>query len=617
MHPLVRVLGQDPCVDCQAAFTLAVRPPPWAGEAAIGYLVRVARANGFVSPRQLWQAVRGANPCTSAFDGLLNMVGGFPEYRALLAGPIPTYWNSKPLLERGLTGTDYNHSVMRWCADCLEESPYLRATWGVKLLCACVKHRRMLSDHCPNCGRTQRFERIDVLRCTCGARLTAVERIDASSIVCELCEYLLNGSERCRIEAFRGLGVDAWHRLVRYLGRFWTELEPKRPGQIAGLHRLDMASHLVDGAAHLLADWPEQFYVMLSTIRDRREGTRSICRSFGPVYRVLYHDLHASHFQFLREAFESYLNINWWGLVCGRNRSFQQETVAGHPRLTLANAARKAGTSLSILKHLVQVDLVPVSQYAMPSGRFARSVHGADVPRIAKMTKGALTLAETARLLGVQRHRVRELVDASFIVPLVSRRISNAASWLFDAVQLREYCVFSAASERGGTAIPLKQILKSWRLREAEFAEMVKAIAAKELVPVATGRTYLGDLLLDTREVRTWLKIHRMATDDAVSIEQAAGALRVKREVLCGLIDRGYLAAHVGATGARLIRNVDIQAFNEAYVPLVFVARARGTSPRAMLKELWVRPVCGPSVDGLRQYFLRRSDLRALLPGNK
>lgn len=54
-----------------------------------------------------------------------------------------------------------------------------------------------------------------------------------------------------------------------------------------------------------------------------------------------------------------------------------------------------------------------------------------------------------------------------------------------------------------------------------------------------------------------------------------------------------------------------LESFQQEYVSLAELAGGRRTSPRRLLLELDLVPVCGPTVDGCRQYFFRRLDVAA------
>jgi hypothetical protein len=246
----------------------------------------------------------------------------------------------------------------------------------------------------------------------------------------------------------------------------------------------------------------------------------------------------------------------------------------------------------------------------MPSGRHARSIHRSEVQRVANLAHGALTLTDVASLLALPKRRVRELVDVGLLTPLVSRLKTQAAAWMFAEPQLGEYCSITGLHRIGAVPVSFKQILRSWRLRNDEFAAIVKAIVEEDVVPLFEGPNPLGRLTLDARAVRAGLKARRLAIDETLSVDQAACVLGVKQEVAYGLVARGYLPGMTTATGERRIRKADIRLFTETYASLVALARSHGRSPRATMQALQVSPVCGPTVDGSRQYFFRRADLR-------
>lgn len=594
--------------EVRPAGALPVRPPPIPGEAATGYLIRAAQANGFATPRQLWYALRSGKYQTS-FDELMDRAGISIRGRESLLGPLPHYWNSTGNIAPGLAINDYNHSLMRWCPVCLESSPHLRGVWGLKLQCVCAGHRVMLVDRCPACGATQRFERSDIAKCPCGAKLAAAERLVAPQTLCRICAWLANGSVPGASSRFSGLNAAEWHRLVRYLGQYTADSQPQRPGQIAGLHRLELATSAIVNAAHLLEDWPMHFNIMLSAIKERGPSTQSLPRTFGRLYHVLYRDLQALCFQFLRDAFEAYLHENWWGLVCKRNRSLRADTVANHPRLTIREAAQQAGTDPAVVRHFVQSELVPGIESKLPSGRYVRSIHKQDVNQIVMLAQGAMTLTEAARLLALSERRMRELVVAGILTPIVSRLSTKAAAWLFSRVQLMPFSLVMGLAKNDVWSVPFRQILKSWRLRDGEFVALVKAIGARELVPVTGESVALGAVMLDADAVRAWLRGHRVSLQDWLSVDQAARLLGVKQQVAYDLVACGLLRTTADGARGRRISMADLATFKKTYVSLVTLAQHQKHSPKWTLQAIDAVPVCGPSVDGSRQYFFRRADV--------
>lgn len=587
---------------------LLVRPRPFDHEAAISYLIRISQANGFSTPRQLWLAMQnGEDP--PSLNELMNWMGVRRiDSEISLSGPVQHYWKSPVHVMSGLGINDYNHHFMRWCPRCLADSQHLHSTWGLKLQCVCEKHGTPLTDCCPSCGALQRFERSDIGHCSCGARLDRGDCGTTPPKVWAINRWLAHGSGDDA--AFSNLSAADWHRLVRFLGQFTADSQPKRPGQISGLHQLEVASVVIRRTADLLDDWPHQFNELLAVLQGQGSAKHSVRQSFGRLYRVLYHDLRAPVFQFLRDAFEEHLKENWWGFVCKRNRSFKSETVKNHPRLTLENAARQAGTTTAVVRHLIQAELIPSAEDKFPSGRHLRSVHLNDVGRISALAEGAMTLGEAANFLGLPERRVRELVMAGLLTPIVSRITTKAAAWLFHKEQLSALSYFPVVPQGKPGLVSVHQILKSWSLRKGDFPALVTVLKNGVLMSAIATPGPIGKLKLDATQVRSWLAAHRIATNDWLSVDLAARVLGVKQQVAYELVAKGLLKTTPCSSNARAISAAQIQAFKNQYVSLVEIATNWGRSPKWVFLNIEASPVCGPSIDGARQYFFLRADIR-------
>lgn len=590
------------------AGALLVRPRPIPREAAAGYVVRVAQANGYATPSQLWHALQSTQ-APATFEDLIKRVGVSSRAAASLLGPLPHYWRSPANCTQGLTASDYNHSLIRWCPRCLEIAPHLRGVWGLKLQCVCPKHRTRLVDRCPACGATQRFERGDITQCPCGGRLAAAERLAASPLQCQICNSLAHGSVGHASSTLPELSVAEWHRLVRYLGQFTTQSQPQRPGQIAGLHRLEVAAAVISNTARLLDSWPQHFTALLAAIQTCEPRTQSLARSFGRLYRVLYMDLQAPCFEFLRRAFEDYLHENWWGYIGRRNRSLRTDTVSRHPRMSVDEAARLAGTAPSVARHLVQAQLIPSVASETPSGRCNRTVHKGDIERLVELTQDTMTMTEAATSLALPKRRVRALVDSGVIAPVVSRRSLRAAAWRFPRAELARLAAVTGESCNASHSVAFKRILQCWRLRDGEFVALVKAIESGDLRSVSAVPRPLGEAALDAEAVRAYLQSTRASVDDWLSVDQAAHLLGVKQQVAYELIAVGLLKGTSTRSGHRRVSRASLREFLNTYVSLADLARKQTHSPKWTLQSLGAHPVTGPSVDGSRQYFFRRADI--------
>lgn len=596
-----------------------IRPRPMPGEMAYGYLIRVAAANGYEASRSFWSALRGKySTYMDLFDSPLCLS---PAERAVLFGIYPRYCGIAAEIPLGLGSEDFHHQWMRWCPKCLSDAPYLRGEWGIKLCCVCVRHALVLRAQCPSCGELQRLERSQLGRCACGFDLTRSVVTLAQPQWVDLHRVLMNGLQRTFGKMAFELSPAAWVRLVKYLGQFDSEPALARPGQVAGLHELENALALTIGTASLLWDWPNSFHAFLARQRSHFPTAIHIGEAFGSFYRVLYRELDAPCFNFLRNAFEDYLRENWFGLLGRRNRRLNPSTVATHPRKPLGSIAKKSGTGRAIIRHLADAGAIRGNAVRHDSGRTTWSVPDDEALRVTAYLADHITMREAARLLGISRPRVRELINAGLMEVRIRRTEAHAATWLLSRSSAERLaslglavCDTSREADVARPCIELSKLLRTWRLRADEFPAMVSAIASGALEPL--GRTQasdgLGALVLPVDDVREWLRAGRINADSWVSIDTAGKMLGVKQQVAYELVARGMLtvsAANSAAEGHRRVHRYAIDEFRRTYVSLAEIAKIRGTSPRRMLDSVAATPVCGPSVDGARQYFFRRSDV--------
>lgn len=588
---------------------LPVRPRPVSGESTGGYLMRVAGANGFASVARLRSTLKSSS--TEPLAELFERLQLSAEEWAGLYGPVPRSWSTSPPLE-GLPATDFNFSCRRWCPTCLGDSCAHEGRWGLKLACVCVRHAVWLRESCPRCGQLQRWSVTYLDRCECGARLAEVAVEPASAAMAAITARLFGrplASSAVGLDQLVRLRPCELSRLIRYLGQFGVGSQPAKPGKISDLHRLAVAKRLVEGALDLMLEWPKRLDGLLMATHRSGGDTPSVKRTFSALYRVLYQELQGPAYQFLRDAFEDYLHRNWWGIVCKRNRLFLSGTVQGHPRLTMRRAAEVADLAPAVLQQVAQQSLFGES-VTLPSGRRFSTLHVDEVAHIASAARGAQSMAQLARTLELPASRTRELVAAGVIAPLIARSgDSRPAAWLFAHSEIDRFMIEPAeVSDR--EAVSLRHVLRYGQLRTGDAAEIVRAVLEQRLT--TWGRSSeavpIGRALLDREVLRHWL-IRRRSQGSDMSIDQASRVLGIKQQTAYDLVRRGMLRSVRSDRECRRISTADLEGFRVRYVSLVDLANAEKCAPRALLPRINARPVCGPSVDGARQYFFRRSDL--------
>jgi hypothetical protein len=183
--------------------------------------------------------------------------------------------------------------------------------------------------------------------------------------------------------------------------------------------------------------------------------------------------------------------------------------------------------------------------------------------------------------------------------------------------ELLERCRMQIRSEEsaGNQTVIIHQILKCWRLQEGEFAKLLIAVqlGVVHVRGLDTSRDGLSGFLLERDTASAWRASMVQQCRDWLSIDVAARMLGVKQQVGYQLVRSGLLLAQEddGRSGRRVHRD-EVRRFGETYISLSAVAAAVKRSPKALLAQLEGRPVCGPSVDGVRQYFFLRRDLARL-----
>lgn len=587
---------------------LLVRPLPYPDEAITGYLGRLADSNGFFGLRELFRYVveLGEGDCKR---GVALAVGLPQETVEGLVGPYPSYWNTAGNLA-GLAVQDFNQQTLRWCPSCLLEAPYLRTFWTLKLVCHCERHQTKLQERCPACGGAQSPVRSNFRSCLCGERLSVANELDAPTIseikLLNRLHFAFDG--RYRNDAFEQLNSSAWVRLIRYLGQFEDGREPERPGQLGNLHDLDVAGRVFSRAAVLLDELPANFNRLLGSTLKNRPMSPSLRKSFGRLYRLVYRDLADPRFGFVREAFEAFINDSWWGTVCRRHRHLPATVHTHHPRLTLRQAADVLGIGKKTLKHLVEASVIEATEAKTTNGRTLATVHQAQLDLLGDLPASAMTLKDAASALALPERRLRELIDAGVIRPLLHRKEAKASRWLISMSEVG--MLNELPGLECGEGVTIKQVLKNWRLKPGEFPDLVCAILNGSVELLQTDQqSAFGDRMCCRASLTTWRQL-AVGANQTLSVEQAAKVLGVKQQVAYALVHSGLIRTDRLHKPIQIGRDA-LETFQREYVSLAELARARRISPRRLLLEVKASPVCGPAVDGCRQYFFRRLLVRA------
>lgn len=408
-------------------------------------------------------------------------------------------------------------------------------------------------------------------------------------------------------------------RMIRYTGRLMDGPQLTRPGQVEGLGKISVASKFVDGTATLLTDWPNAFWHCLDQYLEAVPEDPSVQRVFEPLYHVIYQDLRGPAFQFWRDAFEAYLQNNWHGEVCGRHRLFKEETIKAYPNRGLARVARMTGLGRQTLKRMVHNDCLQGNCFTGPAKREFITIDCTQLSHFIPDPADYLDMRSAARHLGIERTRLRHLVAAEVILADAQPKWTRSKQWRFrrsEIVGFMEQIKQSALPELSDAlaTVTLRHALRYWRITDRELGAILMAMRQGNIAFALAEQGRLRDATFDKCALHDWLGRYRKSTSDSVFVPTAARLLGLKQEVVYGLIEKGLLAAEQVVKREISFTRIplsNLEKFRQTYVPLVQLARQRGTTSTELIKRLAAKPVTGPMVDGGRQYFFKRDDLQA------
>lgn len=306
----------------------------------------------------------------------------------------------------------------------------------------------------------------------------------------------------------------------------------------------------------------------------------------------------------MRDAFESYVNSHWTGVLTKKNRFFSEQTRRSHPRMTINKAASLMETTPALLRRMSAQ--LRGSEIVFQSGRRLRTIGTTQSNRI----RGA-TLAQAARILHLPERRVRMLITKGVLQAEISPVIFSAAAWFILEERLKALFVRPTAQVTE-VGVSLYRVCRYGRISDVEFIELARVLISQGLDVVNASKDPVPLGLAEVRraDLRRWLLTFRARKDSSLSVDEAAKALGVKQQVGYQLVHSGLLRSYRAPDHADLrVLDADLKAFQQQYVSLAELARNNNTSPKALLTRMLCSAATGPTVDGGRQYFYRVADL--------
>ncbi|MBB6317325.1 hypothetical protein [Paraburkholderia tropica] len=480
-----------------------------------------------------------------------------------------------------------------------------------------------MSERCHVCRKNLTWFRRRLTRCDCGADLKASPVGPAAGDECTITRWmqnLLDGRELG--EPFAGLTLEDFSTLCIVLGSYSANRGMKKPLRSAAITNVGEAVVIARHAAMALDDWPNGLYRLLETAPGAGSDSTEISKQFGVLYGALFKLLAREPFDFVREAFRSYLAQTWRRPITARHRRLVDE-MQDHDWVS-GRVLKEFGVAPALVRRIAQANPL-VSDEAHHRKRNHLAFSKSAIFAKAHRYSGGLTLALAAVRLGLPRKRVRQMAEDGFLDVLP--RASMNQPWI---ISVQSVVGWETISDRVthppiANAQTARSLLRKLLWSRRAWSLFLSHVRARRLVMwrLDGGTARFGDFMIDPDALNKLLAPENDDHAEWFGVPDAARKLGVKDEVCYHLVRKRLLASEVGTLRdreCRVVHRSAIESFQSTYIPLVSAAKECCTTPRALLATIrakGIEPMCGPDVDGCRQYFLLLSDWRrgALLTG--
>lgn len=577
-------------------------PDPSVGEGLLGYIRRIARENGYPTVGYL-------------VNGRFGRVAPKKVMSVLDPRTERIYRSASELIN--LHPEHFNLLRRRICPDCWRHAQIELASWEWKLGVVCSEHHCYLVDSCPHCKQIWQGGLARLGPC-CEQYLLTATTEKASGAVVELMSRLMRAWETNDVALYNGgagLTWVEWMHLIQFIGGYATRAAAPRPSRPAGLHCLLEARTVVSATADALMNWPQGFkhYLDCQLRQDPMCATEPIGlkKAFGRFYKQLFVTMKGQAFDGLRVEFARYVSDHLPYLITRRNQFLLRHLDKPPTWSTLSWVSNQTRQSKRRVACMVKAGTIDGLVQRYSSGResiLIRTVEGTD----GKSTKDTLlTLTAVATSLGLKKARVIQLVEAGLI--RTAYRHNALEQWTVLKSSIEQFLARPKVLDSARALVSFKWLIQC-KLTTPEFIGLVRAVMDGELCLANSPSERVSDWSFDRDVVDEWIKVRRRVSAVGFTIPQAAIELGIKQQVAYDLVRVGLLQSEYTGTkhAARVIPPSALLSFRKDLIALSELAKRTQCSPRKMLVKLaanGVLPVTGPSVDGGRQYYVRRCEV--------
>jgi TniQ protein len=612
-------------------------PRPYKNESFMGFLLRVTEENHYDNPYWILQlaGIELGRWNESAY--IYKSPSSLQTFSVLTNVSIRTLRNmmiqaeSLPVTDYvgdyKLFGLEFPFFSVRFgntkiCPECLKEANYIRKIWSVVLVTVCPIHHIILIDKCPRCGNRIGWYRSAVSVCSCNFdfRNSEVIKADADGI-----RLTHNIHERCGLtkkdvtlsltqdNPIHSLDLKKLLQLILFVASYFrdrlSESILASPGLDNG--RLHL---LLTKAYAVFRDWPNGYYHYLDylQLRDHRaNAVTGIRKAFGNYYYHLYRKYTDHSFEFMRLAFETYLEDQWTGGYLNLHTMY-------HQLIGRYVTGRKAAKTLGIKRVKIPMLIEKGMLKGIVKKNKSRTFYLVDKSSLIKLKQKydkAFTARDAARKLNISLRNLYALVRNGSLESLRGPA-SDGQSYLYiHSSALKTLMVSLAKRIENPNKQPLYKSLKFYkatRIVRMTTASLVRAVLDGKIK--LAGQTHgrgLQSFRLTLDEITNYLRNNK-ATKDTISLSDATLSIGApwKKNFL-----RNRFCSAQETNNICRIPIAEWSTFKESYVTPGELVRGLGIRTFTLIDLLakkGIFPITGPKVNGSDLYLFRRNDLAGL-----
>lgn len=628
-------------------------PTPYPDENFRGYMIRLTEDNGYDNPSTVYSlagiTIRHYEE-TPAFCKKCNDLKQLSDITGIDETVFKNMMPKQAESTSGMNTGDKSFSIygqlmpdqmirrghVRICPDCLKETGYIKGIWSVAAVTVCPIHNNMLIDSCPKCGKKLNWKRNKVSICSCNydlrnasARKIGNADVGLSRLIYERCG-LLKIDQNAVIDEknhLKSLGLEHIFELVIPIAdRFKDDNATTVSRLLTRLSILEL-HHILAKSYGVFEKWPLQYHDFLDLIREQKNNVASdsgINKYFGNFYMILYKTLSNQRYDFMRSAFERYIETHWRADYRPLN-GYLKKTTVGLKYMSQYETSKYLGCSRSRVKGLIKDGILTGEKQHEGKSTFYL-IEKERAVSYRTFNENALTAREASAMLGISDKGLKSIVSAGCLTKqylLPPHRFARQ----FRREEIEELLgklnkTILKSKQRGSKEfIDYKGALHMIQNLRYNVGDLVRAMCSKSIT--SCGKSHkngLAGFLFEKKVVSRFLIQQTKKIDrDLMSLEDAMKMIRIKgRKTMACIIKAGYLKATKEISikrGQYKIHISEIYRFKSEYVLSGEIA-VKLKIPESVVLSLAIKngiiPISGPLIDGERTYLFNRRDINSI-----